>query len=98
MGHGFVRDANGTITTLDVPGAGTAPFTGTEPLSINAKGVMTGFYADESGLNHGFVRDANGTITTFDGPGAGTAPNQAQRRSPPTPPSRPPEPTLIQTM
>jgi hypothetical protein len=52
--HGFVRSANGTITTLDAPGAGTgtSPATGfplgTQALSINNLGVITGYYIDEN--------------------------------------------------
>jgi hypothetical protein len=33
--HGYVRAADGTITTFDAPGAGTEPGTGTLALSIN---------------------------------------------------------------
>jgi hypothetical protein len=33
--HGFLRAADGTITTFDVPGAGTSFFQGTQPLGIN---------------------------------------------------------------
>src|SRR5208337_3404811 len=48
--HGFVRAANGSIATFDAPGAGTAKGpgtgrlfgTGTEPISINAAGVIAG--------------------------------------------------------
>jgi hypothetical protein len=45
-------------------------------LSINAKGVITGWYGDASNVNHSFVRAKDGTITTFDAPGAGTGPGQ----------------------
>jgi len=71
--HGFVRTADGTITTFDPPGAGTGTghYGGTFPISINTAGVIAGTYTDASG-GHGFVRAANGTITTFDAPGAGT--------------------------
>ena len=78
MYHGFVRAANGTITTFDAPGAGTGPGSpkgfpgvGTIPVSINTAGDIAGTYTDASGVAHGFVRAANGTITTFDAPGAG---------------------------
>jgi hypothetical protein len=74
--HGFVRTADGTITApIDAPGvaSGTGPLQGTEPFSINASGVTTGTYADANGVFHGFVRAANGTITApIDIPGAGT--------------------------
>jgi len=98
--HGYVRAANGIITTFDAPGAGTGPGSpGTNPVTINAKGVITGWYADASNVIHGFVRAKNGTITTFDAPGArGQVLARAPSRGPPTPPARPPDNTLIQTM
>ena len=78
--HGFVRTAGGTISTIDAPGAGTNPgqvkglaFQGTNAVSINAAGVITGAWADPSYAVHGFVRAADGTITEFDVPGAGGA-------------------------
>jgi hypothetical protein len=74
--HGFVRSASGTITTFDAPGAGTSENSvyveGTFALSINADGVITGYYVDASEGYHGFVRAADGTITTLNAPGAGT--------------------------
>ena len=75
INHGFVRAANGTITTFDVTGAGTAGlFPGTNPTGMNAGGDVAGFYADSSGVNHAFVRSfATGAITApLDAPGAGT--------------------------
>src|SRR6266496_2195431 len=72
--HGFLRAPDGTITTFDVPGAGTGPFQGTLPLGINEAGTIEGFYLDSSDVNHGFVRASDGTLTTFDVPGAGTGP------------------------
>jgi hypothetical protein len=65
--HGFLRASYGAITGFDVPGAA-----GTEPLSINMAGEVTGDYWDTSGVDHGFLRAPNGKITTFDAPGAGT--------------------------
>src|SRR5215475_13087497 len=61
--HGFLRDATGTITTFDVPGA-----IGTTPTSISSTGLITGRYADANSVLHGFLRDAAGNITTFDVP------------------------------
>ena len=49
--HGFVRDANGTITTFDVPGSGW-----TLPLAGNIAGAITGVYYDAAFQAHGFVR------------------------------------------
>ncbi len=70
--HGFVRAANGTITTFDAPGAGTGTAQGTVAISINSAGVIAGTYEDANGVAHGFVRATDGTITTFDAPGAGS--------------------------
>ena len=69
--HGFVRAANGAITTFDVPGA---PITTVN--NINPEGVITGRYIDASIVVHGYVRTPEGTITTFDVPGAGTGAGQ----------------------
>ena len=55
MLHGFVRDANGTTTTINVPGAGTGTLQGTAGVSINDSGPITGVYADGSGALHGFL-------------------------------------------
>jgi hypothetical protein len=76
--HGFVRAADGTITTLNAPGAGTGlnPDTqdplGTKALSINDDGAITGYYIDPNEGYHGFMVSASGAITTFNAPGAGT--------------------------
>src|SRR5438874_3521166 len=59
-----------TITTFDVPGAGTGPGQGTISFMINPAGQITGFYFDASNLRHGFLRAPDGAITTFDAPGA----------------------------
>jgi hypothetical protein len=74
-GHGFMRAANGTITTFEAPGAATGAgvVQGTISGRINAAGDATGFYPDAKGVFHGFVRAADGTITSFEAPGAGTA-------------------------
>src|SRR5215469_14355085 len=44
--HGFRRTADGTVTALDFPSAGTGFFQGTFALSINPAGVITGYYND----------------------------------------------------
>ena len=74
--HGYMRDANGTITTFDAPGAGTGPFQGTIAQGINPAGVIAGNHIDASNVVHGFVRANDGTITTFDAPGAGMGAGQ----------------------
>ena len=64
VAHGFVRAANGTITTFDAPGAGTGTLQGTAGISINTAGVITGTYFDANGVAHGFVRLLPKTTTT----------------------------------
>src|SRR5438445_1416036 len=56
--HGFIRDAQGTITSFDVPGS---TVTGTWSVAINNAGAVTGYYRDGVGF-HGFIRDAQGKI------------------------------------
>lgn len=73
--HGFLRDANGTITTLDAPGAGTAANEGTEPVAINANGVIVGGInvgvINGVGTTHSVIRNADGSYTVFDPPQSG---------------------------
>src|SRR2546422_3495957 len=61
--HGFIRDANGTFTTVDAPGSAGCH---TDAFSINNAGAVAGNYCDAGSRSHGYVRDANGTFTTFD--------------------------------
>jgi hypothetical protein len=68
-----------TITTFDVPGAGTGPGQGTVPWPMNSAGVIAGRYIDAGDVRHGFVRARDGTITTFDVPAAGAGPGQGTR-------------------
>ena len=70
------NEQNTCFTTFDVPGAGTGPNQGTEPLNINAPGDITGAYIDRNGVNHGFLRLKTGAITKFDVTGAGTGSGQ----------------------
>ena len=66
-----MRDAQGSITTFDAPGAGSGIFgifAGTYPRSINSKGDVAGYYIDSR--YHGFIRDQHGNFTTVDVPGA----------------------------
>jgi hypothetical protein len=71
-----VRASDGTITTFDVPGAGTGAGQGTVPEGLNFEGAITGSYIDSSSVSHGFLLGQHGTITTFDAPGAGTGAGQ----------------------
>jgi hypothetical protein len=81
MVHGFLRAPDGTITTVDAPGADQ----GTVALSVNPAGVIAGNYHDGSNVLHGFLRDRHGTFTTFDAPGRGHQPrpgHQPRRHQP----------------
>jgi hypothetical protein len=75
--HGFIRGADGKITTFDAPGAAGATFA----MSINVSGTITGYSIDGNGTVHGFVRKSDGTFTMFDdseggtGSGLGTYPS-----------------------
>jgi hypothetical protein len=78
VSHGFVRAANGTITTFDPTNVATAPSThiasdsGTIPTSIDTAGDIAGTYTDTTGSRHSFVRTAGGTLTPFDPTGTDT--------------------------
>jgi hypothetical protein len=87
VSHGFLRAPDGTITTFDVPGAGTGAGVacnllfiptcqGTIPENVNSGGAISGEYVDASGIFHGFLRAKDGSFVTFDAPGAGTGPGQ----------------------
>ena len=54
--HGFLRASNGTISKLNVPGAGTADQEGTASYAINNDGVIAGVYANASRVSGGFIR------------------------------------------
>jgi hypothetical protein len=56
VNHGYVRAADGDITTFDVPVAGTGAGQGTIPFSNNPADAITGYYIDASGVSHGFLR------------------------------------------
>jgi hypothetical protein len=76
--RGFLRDADGNITTFSVRDG-----VWTEPESINTAGDITGFYEDfpaaqSFGVLHGFIRYADGRTVTFNGPASGNAGSQAQ--------------------
>jgi hypothetical protein len=61
--HGFVRNEDGKMKTIDVPGS-----TGTYIEAINNFGVTSGFYSDASFQGHGFLRTPGGKVTAFDPP------------------------------
>ncbi len=56
--------ANGTITTIDGPTAGTSAKQGTGALAINASGMIAGTYADSNSMLHGFVYDSSALTAT----------------------------------
>jgi len=60
-----------SITTFDVPAAGTSANQGTVVAAINQRGEISGFYVDANNFYHGFLRSPEGAITTFDAPHAG---------------------------
>jgi hypothetical protein len=76
--HGFIRTADGKISSFDAPGAGLGAGLdqGTFPYSVNDFGVIAGQFEDPSDVFHGFIRFPNGAFTTFEAPGAGTGENQ----------------------
>jgi len=52
-GHGFIRDANGTITTFGVRHSEGAE----GPFAINGKGAVTGSFFDSNEIDvHGLLR------------------------------------------
>jgi uncharacterized membrane protein len=64
--HGFFRDSNGAISTLDVPFAGA---TATLAYDINNYGVIVGQYTGYHGFVHGFIY-FQGQFTSFNYPGS----------------------------
>ena len=58
VNHGFVRAADGRITTFDAPApaAGTGAYQGTIPYANNLAGQVTGWTIDDNGVFHAFVR------------------------------------------
>lgn len=64
--HGFVRDAAGSFTAFEVPGAstGTGTYQGTGGFGINTEGAVAGTYIDAKFVFHGFVRSAGIPTTT----------------------------------
>ena len=72
----FLRDMNGALKVINVPGAGTGSHQGTGcsgcALGFNQFGVMAGTYTDANNVRHGFVRDRDGRFTTYDVPTTGS--------------------------
>jgi hypothetical protein len=70
--HGFLRDTDGTITTLDAPGAAPGPAfpNGTNASLITPQGLIAGTYFDANSTSHVFLRAKDGTYTTLVVPNA----------------------------
>ncbi len=80
VSHGFVRAANGTITTFDPANVATSAASnssswnsGDVPTAIDTAGDISGSYTDTTGARHGYLRTAAGAITSFDATGAETS-------------------------
>jgi hypothetical protein len=58
--HGFLRARDGTLTTIDVPGA---YYGSTEVFDINPAGVIVGDFCSPSTCYHGFLRTSDGTFS-----------------------------------
>lgn len=65
--HGFLRDANGTITSFDAPNASF----GTSPAFITPEGLIVGTYVDANYNTQPFLRAKDGTFTPFPIPSPG---------------------------
>lgn len=65
--HGFIRDASGATTTLDIPG-----HLHTGLSTMNASGQILGSYADTNAVLGGtsFLRDPGGALTVIAMPGS----------------------------
>ena len=67
--HGYLRHHDGTVETIDYPGA-----TSTQGYGVNDRGTMIGLYSDAAGVSHAFER-IKGVFKTIDLPnGAATIP------------------------
>ena len=57
--HGYLLRPDGTFVSFDDPQASQLPLSdmsvGTIPRSINANGVVAGYYSDANGVRHGFI-------------------------------------------
>jgi hypothetical protein len=58
------------IITFNAPNSGTGAGQGTESVSINSFGIVTGSVTDNNFGTHGFVGTPEGKFTNFDAPGA----------------------------
>lgn len=71
LGFGLAAHAQQPrIIAFDASGAGNGAYQGTYVTSINALGVIGGFYRDTNYVSHGFLRSPDGKFVSFDVPGA----------------------------
>ena len=56
--HGFLRETDGSMVPIDLPGA----IGGTLPAAINARGDIAGSFYDSVG-GHAFIRNSGGHVT-----------------------------------
>jgi hypothetical protein len=68
--HGFLRAADGKLTTFDDPDAGTGTYQGTWPYSINDFGVIVGATTYPNKVSVGLLRMPNGRYQDFEFPSA----------------------------
>ena len=68
--HGYVRERDGAIKDLDVPGAGTGQYQGTNACwfivcfgGLNPSGTIAGLFVDNDNVYHGYVRTRDVEIT-----------------------------------
>ncbi len=71
--HGFVRNPDGKIIEIDVPGASSTANYGTQVQAVNDFGWVSGHYwKGANNYEHGFVRSPQGVFYQIDVPGAAT--------------------------
>jgi len=74
--HGFLRAADHSFKTFDIPDAGKGSGQGTVPFGLKSEGAVAGYYTDANNVNHGFLRAKDGIFKMFDVPGAGKGSGQ----------------------
>jgi hypothetical protein len=68
--HGFLRAADGKMTTFDDPAAGNGARQGTWSYGMNDFGVIVGATTYPDGTSHGLLRTPNGRYPDFEFPSA----------------------------
>jgi len=70
--HCFLRSPEGVFITIDPADNILA----SHAWSVNATGILAGWFTDQKPSHHGFTREQDGTITIIDVPSAGTSNGQ----------------------